>query len=117
MRTPPSVTFPAFGFRFGFAERVCTKHLLRLNRRSPEAAALKVASFVETGGTRNFQSIVNAGVRVLRYLNEHSPEEVAGVMPSRFGQVIEVSTLSRSGQISRCTRQTAGCRPTARRTF
>ena len=45
--------FPAFGFRFGFAERVCTKHLLRLNRLGPEATALKVADFKKAGGTRN----------------------------------------------------------------
>ena len=30
------------------------------------------------------QSIVNAGVRALRYLKEHSAEEVAAVMPESF---------------------------------
>jgi hypothetical protein len=46
-KTAPSVTFPAFGFRFGFAERVCTKHLLRLNRRGHTEAALRVANSIK----------------------------------------------------------------------
>ena len=35
--TAPSVTFPAFGFRVRVCRRVCTKHLLRLDRRRPRS--------------------------------------------------------------------------------
>ena len=33
---------------------------------------------------RTVQALVNAGVRALRYIKEHSPEEIVGLMPSSF---------------------------------
>jgi hypothetical protein len=46
------VTFPALVSGFGFAERVCTKHVLRLDRRK-SVSPTQVANSIRVGGTRN----------------------------------------------------------------